>query len=159
MGNDKLTIEQQATNYDTMKHIRYVGILLHKVACELLNRADNHDQSKLASPEVEMFTEMTDKLAACEYGSEEYNDFRKKLDPILQHHYAHNRHHPEHFKDGINDMNLIDLIEMLCDWKASSTRHNTGNIRKSIEINAPRFGINQQLVGILENTADYLESI
>lgn len=157
--SDKLTVEQQATNYETMKHIRQVGILLHKVAAELLSRADEHDQSKLASPEVEMFTEMTSKLADCVYGSEEYNEFRKKLDPVLQHHYANNRHHPEHFKNGVNDMNLVDLIEMLCDWKASSTRHNTGNIRKSIEINAPRFGINQQLVSILENTADYLESI
>jgi len=154
---NKLTVEQQATNYETMQHIREVGILLHRVAAELLSRADDHDQSKLSSPEVEMFTEMTPKLANSVYGSEEYNEFRKKLDPILQHHYANNRHHPEHFKNGINDMNLIDLLEMFCDWKASSKRHSTGNIRKSIEINAPRFGINQQLVNILENTADYLD--
>jgi len=31
-------------------------------------------------------------------------------------------------------------------------RHNNGNIRKSIEINANRFGISPQLVKILENT-------
>jgi hypothetical protein len=54
-------------------------------------------------------------------------------------------------------MNLVDLVEMLCDWKASSTRHNDGNIRKSIEINAERFGINQQLVKILENTAELFD--
>jgi hypothetical protein len=53
-------------------------------------------------------------------------------------------------------MNLIDLVEMLCDWKAASERHNDGNIRKSIEINASRFTISPQLVKILENTADLL---
>ncbi len=58
----------------------------------------------------------------------------------------------------VNDMNLLDILEMLCDWKAASERHNDGNIRKSIEINANRFGLSPQLVRILENTADLLFS-
>jgi hypothetical protein len=53
-------------------------------------------------------------------------------------------------------MNLIDLVEMLCDWKAASERHNDGNIKKSIEINTARFGLSWQLAKILENTADLL---
>lgn len=52
----------------------------------------------------------------------------------------------------VNDMNLIDLLEMFADWKAASERHNDGNIRKSIEKNADRFGLSPQLVRILENT-------
>lgn len=155
--SSKLTLEQQATNYETMKHIREVGILLHKVAKELLDRADAHDQSKLDSPEVELFTEHTPSLAGLVYGSQEYTECRQKLAPALAHHYAKNRHHPEHFKDGVNDMTLVDIVEMICDWKASSTRHHTGNIRKSIEINAERFRIGPQLVQILENTADLLD--
>lgn len=152
-----MNLEQQASNFETMKHIRLVGILLHRVAKELLDRADAHDQSKLASPEVELFTEYTKALAGSTYGSPEYEEFRKKMAPALAHHYANNRHHPEHFKSGVNDMNLVDLVEMLCDWKASSTRHHDGNIRKSIEVNAERFGIGPQLTRIFENTADFLE--
>lgn len=49
-------------------------------------------------------------------------------------------------------MNLIDLLEMFCDWKAASERHNDGNLRKSIEINATRFGMSPDLVSIFENT-------
>ena len=49
-------------------------------------------------------------------------------------------------------MTIIDLIEMLCDWKAATMRHNDGNIRKSIEINAKRFNIDSQLTKMLENT-------
>lgn len=53
-------------------------------------------------------------------------------------------------------MTLLDLIEMLVDWKASSERHNNGNILKSIEINGNRFGMSPQLIEIFENTAKIL---
>lgn len=151
-----LTEQQKATNYDTFRHIERVRNLLNKCVIELIQRGEQHDQSKLASPEVEYFTEYTPKLATCTYGSDEYKGFLAAIKPALDHHYANNRHHPEHHKRGIEDMNLIDIMEMLCDWKAASERHNNGNIRKSIEINANRFGLSPQLVKILENTADLL---
>lgn len=151
-----LSQEEKATNYDTFRHIERVRNLLNRCAIEFLKRGELHDQTKMTSPEVELFTEYTDKLATCTYGSETYQGFLKAIKPALDHHYANNRHHPEHHKNGINDMNLIDMIEMLCDWKAASERHNDGNIRKSIEINANRFGMSPQLVKIFENTADLL---
>ena len=151
-----LTIEQEATNSMTQKHIRRVGELVSKVIKELLDRATHHDSSKLESPEVEAFTEFTPKLAETTYGSDEYKGFLAQMKPALDHHYANGRHHPEHFKNGIDDMNLIDIVEMLCDFKAASERHNDGNIRKSLEINADRFGLSPQLVKILENTSDLL---
>lgn len=156
---EELSLDEQATNYQTMKHIRLVARLLHLFASDLIRRGDVHDQSKLEQPEVEMFTEFTPKLATSTYGSPEYESFRKAMGPALDHHYANNDHHPEHFKDGIDDMNLMQLVEMLCDWKASSTRHNDGNIRRSIEINANRFGMSPQLVRILENTAALFDGV
>jgi len=155
--SEKLTQEEEACNFHTTQHIRLVEKFLNLFIRELLDRAEKHDNSKLEHPEVELFAKYTSKLADSTYGSEEYNGFKKSLSVALEHHYANNRHHPEHFKNGINDMNLVDLVEMLCDWKASSTRHNDGNIRKSIEINATRFGINPQLLKILENTADLFD--
>lgn len=149
-----LTEQEKATNYDTFRHIERVRNLLNVMVCELLTRGQLHDQTKLESPEVEAFTEFTGKLATSTYGSAEYEGFRKAMGPALAHHYAHNRHHPEHFKNGVDDMTLIDVLEMLCDWKAASERHNDGNIRKSIEKNADRFGLSPQLVRILENTAE-----
>lgn len=151
-----LTTEQKATNYDTFRHIERVRNLLNACVVDLLHRAEKHDQTKLESPEVEAFTEYTPKLANSTYGSEEYKGFLAAIKPALDHHYAHNSHHPEHYKNGINDMNLLDIVEMLCDWKAASERHNDGNIRRSIEINANRFGLSPQLVKILENTADIM---
>lgn len=53
-------------------------------------------------------------------------------------------------------MNLVDILEMLADWRAATERNQNGNIRKSIEINAEKYGISPQLRRILENTVrDY----
>lgn len=147
---------EKATNYDTFRHIERVRNLLNVCVQDLIRRGELHDQTKLESPEVEAFAEYTPKLATCTYGSDEYRGYLAAIKPALDHHYAHNRHHPEHHKEGVNDMNLLDIVEMLCDWKAASERHNDGNIRKSIEINANRFGLSPQLVKILENTADVM---
>jgi len=59
-------------------------------------------------------------------------------------------------KYHIEYMNLIDIIEMLCDWKAATKRHNDGDIKKSIEINQKRFGYSDELKSILLNTLPLL---
>ena len=148
----ELTLEEQATNAATMYHIAMVQKLLHIFVKELLERADLHDQSKLVPPEVELFAKWTPILASLTYGSAEYDKAKDALGPALAHHYAKNRHHPEHFKHGVNDMTLIDVCEMYCDWFAATKRHHDGNIRKSIEHNANRFELSPQLVKIFENT-------
>ncbi len=139
---------------DTLKHKMRVYQLLFAIAGELEDRAKVHDKSKLKSPEKELFDEFTPKLAGSTYGSDEYKEMLKGLRPALDHHYANNSHHPEHYANGIDGMNLLDLIEMFFDWKAASERHNNGNIYESIKINQKRFGISDQLVSILNNTAD-----
>jgi hypothetical protein len=74
----------------------------------------------------------------------------------LKHHYAHNRHHPEFFgEDGVDGMTLVDVIEMLADWKAATEHHDDGDLAKSREIQQERFGLCDQLVAILSNTAKH----
>jgi hypothetical protein len=138
---------------DTREHIRQVQLLLGKVIDDLTRRRQEHDASKLVSPEVEAFDEFTPRLASSTYGSPEYEEMRKAIGPALAHHYQCNSHHPEHFSDGIRGMSLLDVIECLCDWKAATLRHNDGDIRKSIEINQKRFGYSDELKAILVNTA------
>ena len=130
---------------ETQKHIEKVRDYIRFIIDKLDLRGVKHDASKLESPEVDLFAEHTLQLAALSYGSSEYQESLDALKPALDHHYASNRHHPEHFVNGITDMTLIDIIEMFCDWKASTLRHNDGNLLKSIEINAERFNIDGQL--------------
>lgn len=153
-----LSLEEKATNYDTMRHIERVRNLINFFVLELLGRGEEHDQTKLEAPELPLFVEYTSKLAETTYGSPEYEEFRKKLKPALDHHYAKYRHHPEHFPDGIAGMNLIDLVELFVDWKAASERHNDGNILKSIEKNCTRFEMSPQLKKIFDNTAELFDS-
>lgn len=152
-----LSQQELAANAETQRHIDKVRLYLRVVAVELLKRGEQHDQSKLGDEERATFAIYTDRLKAMTYGSEEYNRCRDGMKPALAHHYAKNRHHPEHFKNGVNDMTLVDLLEMFCDWFASSQRHADGNILKSIAINKERFGLSDQLAVILENTAEMLE--
>lgn len=142
---------------ETQKHIENVRKFIKIVTDKLTQRGIDHDRLKCESPELEIFTEFTPKLAKSTYGSDEYNSFLKEMNVALQHHYANYRHHPEHFDKGVNDMNLIDLVEMICDWKAATLRHNDGNLLKSVEINAKRFGMDDQLKQIFINTAKVLD--
>ena len=155
--NDSSTMSIAECQVETQKHIETVRKYIRFMIDKLDMRGVKHDASKLESPEVESFAENTNALASLTYGSEEYMNQLEKLKPALEHHYAANRHHPEHFVNGVNDMTLIDIAEMFCDWKASTLRHNDGNLLKSIEINAERFNMDSQLKNILMNTARMLD--
>jgi hypothetical protein len=111
-----------------------------------------HDASKLTEPEKSAYDIITPKLKDSVYGSDEYRATIREMKPAIHHHYAHNTHHPEHWENGINDMSLFDLLEMICDWQAASERHTTGDIRKSLELNTERFKLEPQLVSIIKNT-------
>jgi len=141
---------------DTMRHISRVRQLMENIAGEILLRSGNHDKSKLEDHEKATFDEVTPLLKGLTYGSPEYKELLAKMKPALDHHYAENRHHPEHFHHGIDDMTLVDILEMLCDWKAATERHADGCITKSLEINQERFGISDQLLCVLANTVHAL---
>lgn len=152
-----LTHDQKARSFETFQHIHKVQQLLAKVQEELAKRALYHDQSKLESPEVEIFSQHTREIAKTVYGTPEYFTGIEKLGPALEHHYANNSHHPQHHPEGIDGMNLVDLIEMLGDWYASTLRYKDGDIQKSLVINKERFGISDQLVKVLRNTLILME--
>jgi len=141
---------------DTYQHIQTVQALLFKCVKDLLWRAEAHDLTKLHDPEKAVFDEFTPKLKDSTYGSEEYKSFLQGMKPALDHHYAHNSHHPEHYPNGIKGMSLLDIVEMLCDWKAATMRHADGDLMKSIEINQQRFGYSDELKQILLNTVKEL---
>jgi hypothetical protein len=141
---------------ETQKHINNVRNILNKWSKELMQRGKLHDKSKLESPEIEIFCEYTPKLANSTYGSEEYKGFLKEMQVALNHHYRMNKHHPEYFKNGIQGMTLIDIMELLADWKSATLRHNDGDLIRSINFNQERFKYSDDLKQIFLNTAKLL---
>lgn len=141
---------------DTLAHIRQVQTCLSDVILDLQVRARDHDASKLVEPEKATFDEYTPKLRDSTYGSDEYKRFLVGMGEGLAHHYKLNDHHPEHFEGGIADMDLIQLTEMLADWKAATMRHADGDLDRSIRQNAERFGYSPELERVLRHTAERL---
>lgn len=144
---------------DELKHIEATHKYFNKCIRDITDRQERHDQSKLEKLEVETFEVYTPKLKSATYLSPEYNQFLKEMKPALDNHYKVNKsHHPEGNERGIRGMDLLDLVEMIVDWKASGLRMKDGDIFKSIEMNQKRFGYSDELKDIFNNTAKFLNS-
>lgn len=155
--NRELTEKEQLENNRTRQHIIEVVRLMNDVVINLLERSSRHDDSKLKLPEVAMFAKYGPRLKNLTYNSKEYKECLSEMKKeALGSHYSYNEHHPEHYKNGISDMNLIDLIEMFVDWNASAKRHDDGCITKSLKINKDRFQFSDELHKIFNNTVKYL---
>ncbi len=95
----------------TTEHIHLVSRLLSSAIVEFLRRILTHDRSKLKSPEMEMFADVTHRLSGLTYGSPEYEACRKEMmGNALGHHYSHNRHHPEYFPGRSECEEINDYI-------------------------------------------------
>lgn len=171
---------------DTMQHIENVQAFLGEIQANIAIRSLLHDRSKLQSPEKEMFDEFTPKLCALTYGSMAYRQALVDMGPALEHHYVNNTHHPEHYgyaecdlcfthhprdhegrcntcqhgtftlRPDVSKMTLLDVLEMLADWRAAGMRHADGDFAKSLEINQARFEIPDYLQQMLIATAKEL---
>lgn len=135
---------------DVLDHRRRVAFWIKWMTSDVLEgRALVHDESKLKSPEKEIFDEFTPKLKTLEFGSSEYEAALDKMSEGIKHHYKMNPHHPEHHRDGIDGMNIWDLIEMLADWMAAASVKDS---RMDLDYLQKRFNLSPQLRSIIENT-------
>lgn len=141
---------------DTRTHIALVGMYLGLVVEWLQDRARVHDASKLVSPEKEVFDVFRSKLDSLDIQSAEYKRALVEMGEGLKHHYRVNSHHPEHYENGINGMNLLDVIEMVCDWTAAAQR-NDPNGKVNLQWARERFGIDAQLESVIKNTLGLFE--
>lgn len=140
---------------DLVQHKQWVAENMQVVASDLFQRAAVHDNSKFEPEEFEPYDRLFPELQKYAYGSPELKAVYEQLGAALQHHLKVNRHHPEYHEDGISGMNLIDLIEMVCDWLAASKRSKT-NIFQGLLINKERYGISDQLYEVIWNTLVFL---
>lgn len=152
---DKDTFE---TTKEILSHIGDVGVLISRIAGKLGMRIPSHDRSKFDPVEFGPLLEMTSLIrreGKADYGTPEYKVRTAMLGPMLEHHYAENRHHPEHFANGIHGMTLVDLTEMFCDWCAAAQARNT-DATVNFSYSAEKYKIPEMLVDIFRNTADEL---
>jgi len=139
---------------DTMNHKEKVKTHIEKLIKDLQERAEKHDNSKLQNPEKDGYASIAVRLKPHKYGSDGAKEVLASDDAkaIVKHHQQENRHHPEHFENGIKGMTLVDIVEMFCDWYASSQRSDVSDFNKGLEINQKRFGYGEDLNSIFINT-------
>lgn len=114
-------------------------------------RAQRHDYSKLQEPEINWWKDM-DKEPRYAYGTPEYVAKMRRWKFVFDHHYKHNRHHPEHFEFGVQGMNLVDVIEMLCDWIGYRDKISITEAISTVEQQMERYGFSEDLSCIIKNT-------
>ena len=135
-------------------HIARVRELMEEAIVQLGERALEHDESKFDPEELgplEALDALIEREGQAPFGTPEYVRRTAMLGPMLEHHYAHNSHHPEHFEQGVAGMTLLDVLEMLIDWKAASERGEESAM--NLTVACARFKIEPQLAAILYNTA------
>lgn len=136
--------ESQKALKDTAKHIDNVIRYMRSIINHLADRANEHDESLLIEPEASEFSKIGGVNSL----------FNTKHVPqyILDHHYRNNTHHIEHYNEGIVGMDLLDIIEMLCDWKDLSKRHDVDLI-DYIKSNQAEYQYSDEMCSVLCNTA------
>lgn len=107
---------------------------IQSITQELDRRALAHDMSKFAADEFAGFARINAAAREHPYGSEEYRAGLRQEKPTIELHYSRNSHHPEHHAAGVlptdptvniggkvvaEGMGFLDLIEMVCDWRAA----------------------------------------
>lgn len=132
-------------------HQKEVSRLINLIIEELLKRSISHDISKIEnSVEFEGFSNLINMPA---YGSKEYEKILKENEHVIKEHYLKNRHHPQHFKTGYTEMNIVDIIEMLCDWTASKNAYSKNvSTDENLEYNKKRFNMSDDIIKIFKNS-------
>lgn len=109
---------------------------------ELLKRGTLHDSSKFDTAEFI-------RLASILKSKKCFLDANYKLSSTeinaIEHHWKHNRHHPEYFTNPSEEMTELDLLEMVCDWFARSIQYGTEFIPFIEERQQNRFHFEQSV--------------
>lgn len=136
---------------DTSGHIARVQELLREVCSRLTIRAVEHDMSKRVEPEKSGYDHWKPILKTLPEDSPEMAAAREAMGEVLEHHVKANPgHHPSGNPNGIPDMSLLGLVEMLADWRAAADEKAPYVLL--LDFNIERFGIDAQLAAVLKNT-------
>jgi hypothetical protein len=141
-----------------LDHKLLVGHYMQQVIGLLVGRAIVHDFSKFEPEEYGPYEDALPRFEASEYGTPEYIAVCRSIKPALKHHFEANSHHPEHYEDGIAEMDLLDLVEMVCDWMAACQRGGGTLDDLRLDLQRERFKIEPQLASVIQNTVTRLRS-
>ena len=142
---------------DTILHITEVQENLEIISSQLRQRGFAHDRTKFQELEFDAFVSTRTKFKKANYGTPEYQECVDAVKPAVGHHYENNRHHTGYWPSGIKDMSLIDILEMLADWKAANRRSPDLDFTESIKRCVKKYEISEELEKIIRTTLKELQ--
>lgn len=137
------------------RHIMTVQSLVRRLAYQLMLRADTHDLSKFAPDEFGGMIEI-DRIAD-EQGLNSPAYMEALSGGAIQLHQSRHPHHPEYHSRGIEDMSLLDIVEMVCDWKAANQLRGHPAWGESVQMMADRLNLSSEYLFLINLIAKELE--
>jgi hypothetical protein len=141
---------------DTLIHVSEVQENLEVMIHDLKVRGINHDRSKFQEPEFSTFCETRPEFKKVNFGTKEYDAVVDKARLAVTHHHLSNRHHTAFYANGVQGMTLLDILEMLADWKAASRRSPGLSFADSLSRAFKKYEINETMQQFILNTIQYL---
>ena len=138
---------------DIVLHVSEVQENLEIMASELRKRGFAHDRTKFQETEFDAFCSTREKFKKANYGSPEYQECIDIIKPAIDHHYQNNRHHTKYHKNGFRDMTLIDVLEMIADWKAAARRSpDKPHLIDTLNDAFKKYEIGEEMQGFIRRT-------
>ena len=137
---------------DTLLHMSEVRENLEQFTAALRQRGESHDRSKLQELGFDAFVSTREKFKKANYGTPEYQECVELTRPAVEHHYSQNSHHTAYFANGVDGMSLVDVVEMISDWRAAARRSPDKTLEDTLDYAKKKYGIGDQLFGIILNT-------
>ena len=139
---------------ETHRHIDDVQIYMQRCIDKLHQNSKIHDLTKFGEEELTPLMNLYahhEKNGVSKFGTEEYKkDMKTHLSSMIKHHHQENTHHPEHFEAGVKGMNLMQVLEMVCDWASASKRSGGGIV--NLNDTQKRFCFSDDMKEIMRNT-------
>jgi hypothetical protein len=135
-----------------LRHQALVKNYLLQVARKLEERANLHDLSKFQLDEFEGMAKINQIAREMRLDSPEYKASIQS--EAVKLHWSRNSHHPEYYHDGIKDMSLLDLIEMVIDWRAASEVYRRTSLGESLQIQKERFKMTEEQYRLIQLIAE-----
>lgn len=166
LRREGMDIKELYFEADTRKHQQAVAERLIAVAKKFMDRAMNHDASKLEEPERSAYIEPVFALNSEEvpYGSSRYKELTAKMSEGWKHHEAINDHHIGFFlpysvqtlNDPVRCLDMFSLIEMCCDWIAAAKRRGN-DPGLALKVMVEKYPMDEHLQQVIRNTLSMIE--
>ena len=126
---------QMQTLLTITEHREEVADALYALADAISRRARIHDRDKLKGKNFRDYVEVSKIGRTHPFGSEAYAEAMKPHKAeggVVDRHFKANPHHPEFYDIPKVQMNFLDIIEMVCDWRAAARTYGTGRLSESV---------------------------